>query len=1561
MELKVSCFIMVFFATILTAFAQCPTVSNSSPPAICDAAGYTFSDLNTFAIDNGGGILWYDSPTGGNFFNNNQLVAEGTYYADSSTGNCGTRQPITINFVVAATNQNLEGIYCSNENATIQTYINDELQSNAPVGGSVEVYYDLQLSMQANGTDVLQDGGTNYFIVFVDASNCRSQIEGGTTAVFDAPDDPTPLAIQEFCSNTNPTIADLDPGTTSAFNWYLNVDANGDGIPPALNSSTALINGVTYYVQAQDFFCESNAAPVTVIISDPFEAGNDGALDFCQTDISSPQFEDLFPQLGNTADTNGVWSGPIATTNGNTGTVDVSLLPIGASVFTYTVPANGACPEDSATVTITIYETFTSGTVSVNNPATFCEASLPTSFDLETLLDNEDPNGQWTDNTNAIITNPIDLTGTTPGTYNFTYTQNVAPNPCPEESTTVQVVILQDPDAGMAINAVFCENDLATNSPYNLFDALDGSQDNNNGVWTDDTNTVVSNPIDITSLTVANSPYQFTYTIDNGTCSDSEVITITVEEAPESGTPIATFPEFCEGEAPAALDLFDLLDNEDQIGTWYSGTDNTGTAITNPIDASLLTPGTYSYTFDVDAIGSCDDELVTVEITINPLPNTGTPTPATFCENDLTANSPLDLFGQLSGNDAGGTWTDDDTTGALTGSNVDLTLLTIGVYNFTYTITDPNGCTNNSTVIVTVEEAPESGTPIATFPEFCEGEAPAALDLFDLLDNEDQIGTWYSGTDNTGTAITNPIDASLLTPGTYSYTFDVDAIGSCDDELVTVEITINPLPNTGTPTPATFCENDLTANSPLDLFGQLSGNDAGGTWTDDDTTGALTGSNVDLTLLTIGVYNFTYAITDSNGCTNSSTVTVTVEDAPVAGTVSESPEFCVSDIVSGQTIDLFDYLNGEDQPGVWSDNTPSNQLSGSILTLDGLAPGAYTFTYDVDAIGSCDDPNMPTVTITINDTPAPTAMATQDFCDAATVADLSATGTSILWYNEATGGNALDAATPLQDGETYYASQTDATTGCESSVRVEVTVSIIPLPNSGGLATNPIIVCNDTTVDLNTGLDGTQDTTGTWTDSSGTVITTPSMYDVTGFTPGDYIFTYTVSAAPCADAVTSITVSIQEPLSSGTSNGDLAFCSTDGTFDLFTNITGEDIGGEWIYNGNSVSNIFDPAVNESGTYIYFIANSCGNSSTSFEVSVSQAPNAGTNGTFTICAADVDTSNNILDLLSVLNDIPDASGTFTNDDSANGFSGNNLDLSLVTPGTYNFTYTVIATAPCTVNSNAIATVTVNDTGAVTIVNASPAFCAVDDAVVSDLDTAVNGTNITWYAEENDSTPLDASEALIDGEDYFAVQNNTTNGCESSTRVQVVVSINDAPTPTLLNSDLELCINDAPTIAELTANITEYNSASNNVVWYDAPTGGNVVTASTNLEVNTTYYAVLIDSTSGCESSIRLDVSPDLTGCGLLVIPDGFSPNNDGVNDTFNIENLDIIYPNFEIEIYNRYGNVVYKGNASTPAFNGKSNQSRLIGGGELPVGVYFYIFNFNDGVNKPQQGTLYLSR
>ncbi|MDC1226253.1 gliding motility-associated C-terminal domain-containing protein [Algibacter sp.] len=1546
-------FYLLLFGMSYSGFSQCPTITDPTPPPICGASDFTFNDLNTFATDGGNGIVWYDVPSGGSPFNVNELVTEGLYYADDSSGTCGSRASLTIDFELGTSGQNLDRIYCSNENPTIQTYIDDVLQSIIPVGGSVEVYNDFELTDQGNGTDIIPIGGSDYFIVFVDNSGCKSQLELALLGVFGSPADPTPANLQTFCSDTNPTVGDLDPGTTATnFNWYANIDGSGNPILPALSLLSLLVDGNSYYIQVNDVFCESNAVEVIVNIDIPVDPGTPGNLEYCDESLPVADF-DLFDELGGTPDITGNWSGPLTTSNGNRGTVNISTLTTaGTYTFTYTVPSLGVCPDSISNLTITVYETLTSGNPSVANPASFCEASLPSAFDLYTLLENHDLGGQWTQGTTSsdpAATPTLDLTGFISGNYSFTYTQNVLPNPCPEESTTVQVIVLKDPNAGIAINQMFCENDLISNSPFNLFNALDGSQDNNSGTWTDSANTTISNSIDITGFTVAGSPYLFNYTIDNGICSDTEQISITIEPAPESGTPVTAFPEFCEGEGSASFDLFTLLDGEDQTGTW-SDDDASGALSVNLVDLSGLTPATYNFTFDVDALGSCDDVLVTVSVTINPLPNTGIPTPETYCENDLAANSPLDLFGQLTGEDSGGTWTDDDTSGALIASDVDLTLLTIGSYNFTYSITDINGCSNSSTVIIIVEDAPESGTVNPT-AEFCEGGGSASFDLFTLLEGEDQTGTW-SDDDASGALSLNLVDLSGLTPATYNFTFDVDALGSCDDVLVTVSVTINPLPNTGTPTPETYCENDLAANSPLDLFGQLTGEDAGGVWTDDNTSGALSGTDVDLTVLTIGSYNFTYTITNSNSCTNSSTVTIIVVDAPESGVANTPIEFCVANITAAETYDLFDLLTDEDQAGTWNDDDGSGALSGNLVTLDELSPATYNFTYDVDAIGTCDDVNV-TVSIIINDTPAPGATTPQEFCDTATVADLVATGTTIQWYDAVTGGNLLAEATALVDAQIYYATQTDATTGCESSVRTAVTAIIYQSPIAGGPNATAIVSCTDTnSIDLFTGLNGTEDAGGTWTNDDSVGNLTGNVFDATGVSAGTYNFTYLVTAsAPCVDDSETISVTIEEPLNAGsTVDPTLDICSNEGTTDLLTLLGGADAGGVWSPEMTSTTGVFDPLVDTDGTYTYTLTNSCGTYTNQVEVTVTLAPNAGVDNSLTICAGDSPT-----DLFAILGTGAQSGGVWSPAlTSGTGVFDPSIDASSI------YTYTVVALAPCSPDSTAEISVTINDSPTIIVLDSDPKFCLVDNPTVTDLSVSIRPTGtVNWYDDIALTIPLIFTDSLVDGEDYYATQTNST-GCESSIPVQINVTVNDTPTPTLDDAAMEYCINDNPTISTLSSNIVEYDSNLDNLRWYDTSTEGSAISNS-SLLTNITYYVALVDQVTGCESSIRLEVIPDLTACGKLIIPDGFSPNGDGTNDTFDVDNLVILYPNFEMEIYNRNGNIVYKGNANSPRFDGTSNQSRIVSKGDLPVGVYFYIFNFNDGENKSEQGSLYLSR
>ncbi|PIF63104.1 gliding motility-associated C-terminal domain-containing protein [Flavobacterium sp. 11] len=130
---------------------------------------------------------------------------------------------------------------------------------------------------------------------------------------------------------------------------------------------------------------------------------------------------------------------------------------------------------------------------------------------------------------------------------------------------------------------------------------------------------------------------------------------------------------------------------------------------------------------------------------------------------------------------------------------------------------------------------------------------------------------------------------------------------------------------------------------------------------------------------------------------------------------------------------------------------------------------------------------------------------------------------------------------------------------------------------------------------------------------------------------------------------------------------------------------------------------------------------------------------------------------------------------------------------------------------------------------------------------------------------------------------------------------------------------------------------------------------------------------------CPRTIRITMTVN-TGCGGIVLACGtvlvhnaFSPNGDGINEKFIIDNIDdtVCYPENTVEIYNRWGVLVYE----TKGYNNASNSFDGISGGRstvqqssgLPTGTYFYILNYtsvdNDGkiITNKKDGYLYLTK
>lgn len=88
----------------------------------------------------------------------------------------------------------------------------------------------------------------------------------------------------------------------------------------------------------------------------------------------------------------------------------------------------------------------------------------------------------------------------------------------------------------------------------------------------------------------------------------------------------------------------------------------------------------------------------------------------------------------------------------------------------------------------------------------------------------------------------------------------------------------------------------------------------------------------------------------------------------------------------------------------------------------------------------------------------------------------------------------------------------------------------------------------------------------------------------------------------------------------------------------------------------------------------------------------------------------------------------------------------------------------------------------------------------------------------------------------------------------------------------------------------------------------------------------------------------------------------SSNNDGYNDTFFIEGLRNIFVNFELEIYNRWGRLIWKGTNQSEDWDGEITIGQTISSSLALKGTYFYILNLNDAnYPKPFVGWLYFTK
>ncbi len=461
----------------------------------------------------------------------------------------------------------------------------------------------------------------------------------------------------------------------------------------------------------------------------------------------------------------------------------------------------------------------------------------------------------------------------------------------------------------------------------------------------------------------------------------------------------------------------------------------------------------------------------------------------------------------------------------------------------------------------------------------------------------------------------------------------------------------------------------------------------------------------------------------------------------------------------------------------------------------------------------------------------------QNFCsiDNATVADLFAIGTEIKWYATETSPTSIPSNQFIINGEDYFATQTVG--GCESFGRLQVFVNIEDPAPPTGLPTQEFCSIDQPTVaDLSATGGSIQ-----WYEEAN------SLFPLAPSTPlanGEDYFATQIESSCESDTRLSVNAIIQDPdAPTGMSNQE--FCSIDNptVADLMAN--GQDI--VW-YEDISTPTSLDlttPLIDGQSYFSTQTVNGC-ESDTRFEIIITIIDPAAPTGMATqeFCAIDNPT---VADL--------NAQGT-----SIQWYSELNSNTPLIStePLVHGENYFATQTTnACESDTRFEITITIIDPDAPTGTNVQE-FCQSDNPTLADL--SVNGTDITWYEDTNSLSALNINTTLVNGEDYYATQ--ILDGCESDTRLQVVVDLTPDPNPSLIivPTDAAICgagmtnieINNSETDVQYHLQI--YPSGNN--VGVPVVGNGGTIALPTGIISTTTSFQVLAINTNNTNCQLLL---------------------------------------------------------------------------------------------------------
>ncbi|MFH1320589.1 MAG: DUF1573 domain-containing protein [Bacteroidota bacterium] len=987
---------------------------------------------------------------------------------------------------------------------------------------------------------------------------------------------------------------------------------------------------------------------------------------------------------------------------------------------------------------------------------------------------------------------------TASGTYTYYVTDSIsgcAASPAGTATLTINAI----PPAPVASDTSSCFGD----TPPNL------TATGTNIQWYSDplldTLVYIGDPFTTGETDPGTYTYYVTQTV-SGCESPADTVTMTIYAIP---APTSSDTTICFGDPTP-----DLAATGTNI-KWYSDSLlDTLLFSGNPFATGKSAVGIYRYHV-TDSLNGCESPGTMVTLTINAGPGQPAASDTTICFGDPTPD--------LSATGTNIQWYDDPLLDSViyTGSPFTTGETAVGIY--TWYVTDSIlGCSEGpaDTVTLTINAIPSA--PVSSYTLICFGDPTPDLSAtgsnIQWYDDPGLGSMVFSG---------NPFSSGDVAVGIHTY-YATQTVSGCESPGTAVTLTINAPPAVLVASDTAICFGDPTPDlTASGLYIQ---------WYSDTglTTLEFAGDTFATGETATGTY--TYYVTDSvSGCPQSpaDTVILTINAFPSAPVASDIA-ICIGDTVP-------DLVAVGDSVRWYSDPLLDTMVySGGSFATGHTASGVYIYyVTQTDTITLCESP-ADTVTLAIYSTPAPSS-SDLIVCFGDSVPDLVATGVGIRWYSDSFLdslifiGDTLTLSDSTVGSHTYFTTQTDTVTGCESpATTVTLTINAIPAVP----ATTDETVCEGGSIPdlIATG------TNNTWySDTSLSIIEFSGDTFATGQTiVGTYTYYITQTVLSCESPADTSVLTIS-PTPSAPTASDESACEGSTIPDLIA--TGTDV--KW-YSDSSLTvladtgNTYATGQTVPGTYTYYVTDSlpgCPGLSASVRLTIIPMPVAPTATDTTICYGEPTPDLVATGSLIRWYDDPLLQNLI--------YSGDTLAPVDTAAGIY--MYYATQTDALTLCEGPAITVSLT-------INAIPSIPTASDEVACEgsavPDLVATGINITWYSDsvlsivEFNGDTFTTEDSVAGIYTYYVTQ--TILGCESPADTVLLSILSTVPAPTA--SDETACV--GGTIPDLSA-------SGSNIQWYNSPlldtvifTGSSFATGETAVGTYTWYVT---DSVPGCGES------------------------------------------------------------------------------------------------------------